>query len=59
MIENVGKAYSRNKQFFKKFDKTRIIKENIKKENPVCFDVGAFQGQSVELLKSVFIIFLQ
>ena len=54
MIENVGKSNSRNKEFFKKFDKARIIKQNIKKENPVCFDVGAYQGQSVQYLKNLF-----
>ena len=54
MIENVGQAFSRNQEFYKKFDKAKIIKQHITKSNPVCFDVGAFQGQSVELLKSVF-----
>ena len=54
MIENVGKAFSRNQEFYKKFDKEKIIKQHIKKGNPICFDVGAFQGQSVEFLKNIF-----
>jgi FkbM family methyltransferase len=32
----------------------KIIKRHITKLNPVCFDVGAFRGQSVEYLKTVF-----
>jgi len=54
MNHNVGKAYSRNKEYFKKFDKSKIIKQKINKENPVCVDVGAYQGQSVELLRNIF-----
>ena len=27
MNQNVGKAYSRNKEYFKKFDKSKIIKQ--------------------------------
>ena len=54
MIENVGKALSRNKEFYKKFDKAKIIKLHIKKNNPICFDIGAFQGQSVEYFRSIF-----
>lgn len=54
MIENIGKALLRNKEFWKKFDKAKIIKLHIKKRNPICFDVGAFQGQSVVYYRNLF-----
>ena len=53
-MQNVGKTYNRNKEFFNKFTKAEIIKRNINRENPICFDIGAYQGQSVEFLRRVF-----
>ena len=47
MKQNVSKAFSCTKEFYKKFDKRKIIKQNIKKENLVCFDISAYKGQSV------------
>ncbi len=54
MKENVCKSLLRNKEFLKKFDKEKIIKFHIESGNPICFDIGAFQGQSVEYFRSIF-----
>jgi FkbM family methyltransferase len=53
-MEKIGGAESRNEEFKKKYNRELVIKSTIIKENPVCFDVGAHQGESVLFLNKIF-----
>ena len=53
-MEKIGQSKSRNSQYFERFNRGKVIKSLIAKENPVCFDIGAHHGESVVFLNQLF-----
>jgi len=53
-MQKVGTSVHRNQEFSHKFDKSEILKQKIENVDPVIFDIGAYQGQSVELFIEIF-----
>ena len=53
-MEKVGQAKNRNHRYFENFNREIIIKNIVKKEDPICFDVGAHIGESVVYFNKIF-----
>jgi FkbM family methyltransferase len=46
-MEKVGQSKNRNQKYFEKFNREIVIKNLVNKEDPICFDIGAHHGESV------------
>ena len=53
-MKNVGDAQKRNLEFLQKFSRERLIAQSVRVDNPVLFDIGAHNGESVIYLRSIF-----
>ncbi len=53
-MEEVGHSKNSNQKYFEKFSREIVIKNIVDKENPICFDVGAHNGESVEYFNKLF-----
>ena len=53
-MEKVGQSKNRNQKYFENYNREIVIKNIVKKENPICFDVGAHIGESVLYFNKLF-----
>ena len=53
-MEKVGQSKNRNQKYFENFSREIVIKNVVKKEDPICFDVGAHIGESVVFFNKLF-----
>ena len=53
-MEKVGQSKSRNQKYFENYSREIVIKNIVKKENPICFDIGAHIGESVLYFNKLF-----
>ena len=53
-MEKVGQSKNRNQKYFENFSREIVIKNIVKKEDPICFDVGAHIGESVVYFNKLF-----
>jgi len=53
-MDKVGQSKNRNQKYFKKFSREIVIKNIVNKEDPICLDVGAHNGESVVYFNKLF-----
>ena len=52
-MKNQGKNNERTTEYYKKFDRDKLLASLIKKDKPVIFDIGANNGSSILEFKSI------
>ena len=53
-MENVGESSQRNSEFKNKFTREKLLQKLIEKNNPIIFDIGAHEGQSILFFSKLF-----
>ena len=53
-MENVGESNLRNSEFKNKFTREKLLQKVIGKNNPIIFDIGAHEGQSILFFSKLF-----
>jgi FkbM family methyltransferase len=53
-MENVGESNLRNSEFKNKFTREKLLQLLIGKDNPIIFDIGAHEGQSILFFSKIF-----
>lgn len=53
-MKDVGESGDRNNKFKATFNRDSIIQSCVKDDQPIIFDIGAHEGQSIEYLENIF-----